>query len=457
MNFADVTASDEVDFTQSFLNLANFQDAVLPNIMARGANLFETSFQGATLEGAQFGPVVDADDDAGTVSFVFTAFNRTNFTGATLTGADLSYAVFSTSQLANFSGANLTGADLRGTRLGSGNLSGVTWGATTQCPDFSLSGMDGLNSCEDNLTACRLFPASAGFNGSCVNGFVDGIVGAQSEDPLFGLAGRDLSGISFAGATLEGSDLSGTNFTSSIFVGASLKDADLDGATLTGAPLTDADLTNVDFTAITISDLKSAGRFNGTTLDGADFSDLDLAGVTFNVVSYDGTVFAGTELQGSLFNGDTEGAIFTDANLRNAGFSGIISDVNFDVADLLGVDFSGTWLNNVDFSQSKSLELGTNDNEVQNVNFDSVLFTGDLSFGDRVIRGGTWIGATVEADLAFVNTLVFVTGTDLTGLCGLDSTGVSFSSTPPAVICPDGDVADAGNTCRLIPSCLTPE
>lgn len=450
-NFEGITSTGVIDFTGSALHRARFDGADI-NIVAKGANLFNTSFVSANLVGGQFGPVIEEDDD-GSINFIFTALNGTDFTNATLTGADLSYAVHTTSTEAVFNGANLTGADLRGTLLDVNEINGVIWGDTTLCPDFSVSLANG-STCVGHTTACRLFPASANLGGGCVNGFVDGITGAQSTDPLFGLAGRDLSGISFDGATLAGSDLSGTDFTGGVFTGADLSDADLTGSTLTGATLTGANLTNVDFTVITIPDIKAAGRFNETILNGADFTELDLAGVTLEDVVYHGTVFSGADLQGSAFIGDTDGAVFTGANLRNALFDGAIENVSFDVADLLGVDFTGSWLENVDFSLAKSLEPGTNDEEVQNVKFDNVLFTGGLKFGDRVIRGGSWGDAAVDATLDVASTLIFVTGTDLTGLCGLDATNVSFSSTPPPVICPDGDPADLGNTCRPIPACI---
>lgn len=86
----------------------------------------------------------------------------TNLSGANLNGANLSGAMLASANLtganlnkANLSNTDLTDADLTGANLNKAtftgaNITGVTWGSTTTCPDGTNSGANG-NTCVGHL------------------------------------------------------------------------------------------------------------------------------------------------------------------------------------------------------------------------------------------------------------------------------------------------------------------
>lgn len=179
-------------------NRANFRNADLREADLSGTVLMNASLRGADLSKAQLTQVDFRGADLSEAILQQTNISYCNFSGATLTRADMRTAIMEGSF---FEGADFTGAGLIGANLAGLQLSGA------------------------NFTETDL--QSANLQGSV-------------------LAGAVLRGTSFYYANLAGANLQNAHCRDTSFEQAILEDADFTGASLKGANLKDANLAGVD-------------------------------------------------------------------------------------------------------------------------------------------------------------------------------------------------------------------
>lgn len=456
------------------------------------ANLINSNFTGADLTNAN-------------LAYAFSGSSSVNFEDAILDGADLRGFGHALPITIN-SGTSFNGA----TRCPNHSF-GIN-GCVTTALQACLLFEDGLG-----LT----YRAGNGRNPTnstrtCVNG---DLAGVDSDDLLMGLRDRNLPGINFNGAILSGASLAGSTLIDATFYGAEMSAADLNSALLLGADFDNADLTNAVLQPLDSSlnnGVSLQNTFVGTVFDGVDLRGLDLSGKSFFGASFVGTDFGprmpgeqltrldntefmqstftntnftGAELSYAIFDESTfDGTNFTgavlsladfrdgaqvsnvptfsnvnlkDANIREARFFTHLKDIIFDVYNIAGANFTGSTLENTDFSEAESIFSGETYDALVNVIFDDATFSGEAKFSNN-IRGGSWQWAALDQAIVTFNKVTFTAqdgnGVNLTGLCGLTAaelgapeTHVSFHS---STTCPDGLGPSGGGQCvNIDPVC----
>lgn len=256
-----------------------------------------------------------------------------SFTGADLTGADLSNLILTKADFrdailegVNFADSDLTGADFSNAVLAGANLTRV------KCA--------GAKFCGTNIG--RAILKDADFSG-----------GLDMSDAV--LAKSDLSGAQFNGANLNGVDLSECIFNNTdmsgvtapqlLFISSDLKGLRLTGADLTQGTFIETDVSGVDFNKANLS----SATFVTAQGEGASFKEADLENLRVVKESYFARAdFHGAKLDRANLRGtNLEACSLEKASLNNADLSqcnihkgnlhlAMAKETRFEKADLTG-------------------------------------------------------------------------------------------------------------------------
>lgn len=276
------------------------------------ANLLETDFEDANLEGASLCEV-----EAGRARFARACMRRVKISKLRADGA-------------NFSHADLTG--VRGQMLLVGaNLEGAILEDTAlRESSFREADLRGINFRRADLTRCRLSDAridDADFTGACL---------VKADLSRLRLRLARFQDADFTAANLEGCDLEGMELPSAHFATADLTDA-----LLTGSYMPDADFSGAC--------LRNAGLAE-ISWERANLRGADLRGVSFHLGSTrSGRVGSPIASEGSrtgFYTDEFEEQVYKapeeirKANLCGADLRGAkIDDVDFYLVDLRGAKF----------------------------------------------------------------------------------------------------------------------
>ncbi|MEI6623993.1 MAG: pentapeptide repeat-containing protein [Actinomycetes bacterium] len=240
--------------------------------------------------------------------------SRGDLTGANLTGADLTDAMF---EHGSMNGANLTGAILTGLSLWDMNASGII-GVPAALPSEHYRLINGYligsGVCGLDTTGMDLSEAADALSGMCPGGVTGTpvalpagwrLVSGYFLHPNANLRGADLHDVDLSGLDLSGVDLGQDPNDGAA---ASLRNMNLTGTNLTGARMTQAQFDHVD---LTNANLLNADM-HGTWISNSNLTDANLTNV---------------DMRGDVFSGS-----ISDSNLTNADLTG---------ADLTGIDSWG--------------------------------------------------------------------------------------------------------------------
>ncbi len=408
----------EADLSGSDLTGLNFSGLTLDGILLidtvlDGANFDAASFSDAgtkiaDLSGAFAFPIDDPDstdpDDLIRPSFVDADLTGVRFRGAIFESADLTRTILedvdmacdaegiictelteSTLQRTNFSGADLTGAVLN-----RADLSDPCDTASEPCIDFTGTILNSLAMTDTDFANVRpefFFDAAT----------------------AMGSTRQDLQSTDFARSLVSNLDFSNYDLSNANLTGVELcaiPDGEVDYSCLT---VDDTLLEGVNFTAVDFSEAKSdyfqkiaktGGSldlrntvFASVTVNSA--APLDMRGVDLTGARLDPSIFCP---DCALFGSDT---ILTDATISNVSFSteypvdyfqtlGAIDGVHFEGSDLSGMNLDGLNLEDVDFTS---------------VNASGVSLNGAVMTG-ALLANASWAGVAFED----------VAGADLTGI-----------------------------------------
>jgi uncharacterized protein YjbI with pentapeptide repeats len=326
--------------TAQLYSTASYQDRDLTGIRFRG-DLSGWNFTSQNLANAEFDPA---------------NVTGTDFTGATVRGANLYYTIgFTLAQLystASYEAHDLTWIQLPGTNLSSGNFAGQN------LTNARLEGglLTGASFRQANLTNASFISAKltgADFTGARVRGarFSAGGTGLTMPQ-LYSTASyqaHDLTGIHF-GNDLSGWNFAGQNLTNASFwevtlSGANFREANLANSNFFRATLTGADFTGADVRGASFDIDTSNQRGSGITLpqlySTASYQDRDLSGIGLAYNDLAGANFAGQNLTNANFYSATlTGTIFREANLANSNFDAArLTVANFTDAQIRGASF----------------------------------------------------------------------------------------------------------------------
>ena len=364
-----------------------------------------------------------------------TDYTRANFTGANLTSASFSHATLKDAKFtnatikgANFNGVNdFTEAQLKSTKsYQEKNLSGINLGYSLDLSGWDFNGQNltsayfysstlaNADFTNANLTSARFdnttltntdfsnatvkntsFPDGKGFTETQLKS-----TKSYQEKDLSGinLFHHDLSGWNFSGqnltssifqqSTLTNTDFSNANLTSVNFIGAILTDTNFTNANLTSARCDSATLTDMDFSNMTIKD----GNFWGATLENVNFTNADLTSTNFNKATFTNVDFTNANLTSTNFyNATLTNVDFTNATIKGGIFGEINgftethlkSTKSYQEKDLSGILLSENDLSGWDFS-------GQN---LQNSRFRYATLS-DVNFKQADLRGSDLTGIT---------------------------------------------------------------
>ncbi len=351
------SATRVTDFSLAVINNVNFSGANFT-----GANLFKASIDGSNFSGANLtNASLSQADLSGEPDGIFNNFSNANLTGATLTGTKLKGAHLTDAKLinANLQGADLesalfvnvdaTGADFRTTNFTDGKIENST---------FDLANLGGIA-----LTDTK--PENAGgisnsYRGANLRAFraEDVILGSADFSPYDpGLPGTQTGTIriwtsdALPSGFNKATDIVITNLSTATLPDTNLSASKFNGANLSNLTAEDLNLNNSDFSAYKTSN----GQFILTNLTNVILVDNPLKATDVQIV---GAKFNSAILNG--FKGD-------DVNLSNSDFSPFKDPVTqqyitsaIDAATGLAVANPGggpirTQLNNASLSDS---ELG---------------------------------------------------------------------------------------------------
>ena len=338
-----------------------------------------------------------------------TSTNKTDYTRANFTGANLTSASFRNATLkdAKFTNATIKGADFYETVIFAGAVSvGFTEAqlkSTKSYQEKDLSGINlghnylgGWNFSGQNLTSAYFGWANlkntdftnATINGASFNG-VNNFTEAQLKSTK-SYQEKNLSGINLGySLDLSGWDFNGQNLTSAYFYSSTLANADFTNANLTSARLDSATLTDMDFSNMTIKD----GSFWGATLANVDFTNADLTSTSFDKATLTNVDFTNANLTSTIFyNATLTNVDFTNATLKKAGFEGTVSKgfteaqlkstksyqekdltrIRLSHNDLSDWDFSGQNLQNSQFSYTTLSNVNFKQADLRGVNLTGI-------------------------------------------------------------------------------------
>lgn len=291
--------------------------------------------------------------------------------GINFTGADLSEAIL---EGANLSRASLVGANLKGVRLKGANLSKAV-----------LSGLDlsGVDLSDLNLSEAIFSEANLKANLKQAN-----LKKANLSEAILNgidLNGVDLSEVDLRGANLSGVDLRNTNLTNTNLCkanlsGANLSDLDFQGANLSGVDLRNAIISKTKF---------SKANLSGANLSDVDLSNIDLSGIDLTDANLTNANLSQHDYFGFHVIRSINDANLSKADLRNANLIGI----DFNRANFSEVDLRLAKLSKTKFLKSNLNEVKLSDLDLSETDFSSV----DLNKAD--FSGSTLIKANFKSNL----------------------------------------------------------
>ena len=407
-----------------------------------------------------------------------TSTNKTDYTRANFTGANLTSASFRNATLkdAKFTNATIKGADFYETVIFAGAVSvGFTEAqlkSTKSYQEKDLSGINlghnylgGWNFSGQNLTSAYFGWANlkntdftnATINGASFNG-VNNFTEAQLKSTK-SYQEKNLSGINLGySLDLSGWDFNGQNLTSAYFYSSTLANADFTNANLTSARFDNTTLTNADFANATVKNTSfpDGKGFTETQLKSTkSYQEKDLSGINLFHHDLSGWNFSGQNLTSSIFQKSTlTNTDFSNANLTSVNFiTAILTDTNFtnanltsaifDSATLTDMDFSnmtikdgnfwGATLENVNFTNADLTSTNFNKATFTNVDFTNANLTStnfynatltNVDFTNATIKGGTFgrINGFTETQLKSTKSYqekdlsgILLSGNDLSG------------------------------------------
>lgn len=276
-DFGQATLS-EVNFTNTRLQAAIFQDAILERADFTKADLSDANLRGVTAQAARL-------------------------PGANLTRASLREADFTE---ADFSQANLDTADLK---------SGVLSRARLQDASLANAVGDKVQLDEADCSRCDFTNArlqSANFYGSVLN---------EARFKESDCRKSDFSAASAKSARFESSDLSGSQadfksgFDQAIFISANLSGANWHKASLEGCNFDRATMTAADLTGSNLREsILIAVQAKNLCLDRCDLTSADLSGANL----FEGSMRSSNLHNAKMISANLFGADFLNAHLNGA-------------------------------------------------------------------------------------------------------------------------------------------
>ena len=367
-----------------------------------------------------------------------TSTNKTDYTRANFTGANLTSASFSNATLkdVNFTNATIKGANFYETVIFAGTVSvGFTEAqlkSTKSYQEKDLSGINlghnylgGWNFSGQNLTSAYFGWANlkntdftnATINGANFNG-VNNFTEAQLKSTK-SYQEKNLSGINLGySLDLSGWDFSGQNLTSAYFYNSTLANADFTNANLTSARFDNVTLTDIDFANATVKNTSFSGGkgFTETQLKSTkSYQEKDLSGINLFRHELSGWNFSGQNLTSSIFQKSTlTNTDFSNANLTSAWFMGaILTDTNFRNANLTSARFEEATLTDMDFSNMTIKDVWFWGATLANVDFTNADFT-STTFQGTTLTDVNFTNANLTSTIFYDATLTNVDFTNAT-------------------------------------------
>ena len=349
-----------------------------------------------------------------------TSTNKTDYTRANFTGANLTSASFRNATLkdAKFTNATIKGADFYETVIFAGAVSvGFTEAqlkSTKSYQEKDLSGINlghnylgGWNFSGQNLTSAYFGWANlkntdftnATINGASFNG-VNNFTEAQLKSTK-SYQEKNLSGINLGySLDLSGWDFNGQNLTSAYFYSSTLANADFTNANLTSARFDNTTLTNADFANATVKNTSfpDGKGFTETQLKSTkSYQEKDLSGINLFHHDLSGWNFSGQNLTSSIFQKSTlTNTDFSNANLTSVNFiTAILTDTNFTNANLTSARCDSATLTDMDFSNMTIKDGSFWGATLANVDFTNADLT-STSFDKATLTNVDFTNATLK-------------------------------------------------------------
>ena len=268
-------------FDEAFLNGANFQYASLEQANFSHASLGDADFTGSNLKSAVFDSADCSQADFRDSLMESVSCSGTLFSGANLSGLNLTHFHAARAQFIN--------ADLSTSTFKDGDLGQA---------DFSRARL-----MKSKFSNCRLTKADFSFANAASAAF-----SACDLSDASGCKGSDFSDVHFLKSTLDRSGWVGVNFNRAQIIQSSALETDL----------SDADLREVRISG-TVARQLNAVR---STLTGAQIENADMMEAMFSEADFDSVRFRGVNLYGATFmDVNREQATFDDCNLNSTVLS----------------------------------------------------------------------------------------------------------------------------------------
>ena len=303
-NFSNMYPGEIVGLDFSYANLTS---AILPNQVAVYTNFTGATLLGADLAGDLFAgqnslrgdDLQSADLNGANFDDYAGEYLAANLDGANLAwtsdiGTDFSHAVISPAQslyAADLTNADFTDATLDGSNLQYANLSGAN---LTNLVFQGVPNQNVLNHVSSGGTYGT--PDSMPTNWQLNCGYVVG--------PGADLVRAILSNCNLDGADLNGADMASASIDNTNLTDAQLVKASLAGATLTGVNLTNANSAQSSFSRVDGlggNDTLTGGHFTSSDFTGAEFMGATITNVAFNKSNFTNAVITGSNLTGADF------------------------------------------------------------------------------------------------------------------------------------------------------------
>ena len=323
--------------------------------------------------------------DSQKTEWVVTVDSGANMNHFDLSGLDLSGFVFDDVNLSdcNMMDANFTGASFRNATIVATNLDRSNYtGADFTGADMTRSAIPGATFTDAILEDAVLKGVNmVGLSPQQVSSA--NAVGAIWTDVRWqeaDLSGLDFSGIIFNSPIMHNATLQNVNFSGAQFNEAQFQYADMSGAILNQATMVEAECTQVNFSSANLEDADlSKARLSGANLD-----DVKASRLKMNEAEADGVHGVG----GEYFN-----AVITYCNMSN----GIWDQSNCTDATVQDIDFTGSSLDNTDFTRALC-----NTSIFNSCRLIETRFYG-ANLGGTQIHDADWEGAVLDGDTVFAN------------------------------------------------------
>jgi uncharacterized protein YjbI with pentapeptide repeats len=388
---ADLTGAD---FRWSYLEGATFEGAMLTDAKFYGAYLSNTNFLNAIINDNE---ILEIRPDyhfsnldlsgkkyrylkhhfVGLTSFTESDFSGANLSGLDMSSSDLTESNFANSNLTgtnfgssllcgvNFECANLTNADLNeanltGAKIALQQLKSAQLNSTfideatliqNQIEIADLNGFKPLSFWLDDDQIGRIINNSSDLSSPVITYLCANV---SKNCDSWNLSKLDLADKSFMTSSFVDCNFSETNLTDSNMGATNCSNSIFPGAILASTDFSNSDLTNCNFDRASISNCD----FSGSNLSGAFLRNQDLSGMHF--------------VDADFSDADLSGVNFSDSDLSECSFqSAWIDGANFTGADLTNCDFSSAVLTNCNFQDSILTNTNFAGANLQNSNIDS--------------------------------------------------------------------------------------